>query len=446
MNYIPHTTEEIKKMLATIGVSSLDDLFSEIDKSFFSKSFNLPQGKSELELFEYLKKTAAKNNTSLINLSGGGFYDHYIPAVVDKLASRAEFYTPYTPYQPECSQGTLQAIYEYQTLIAELTKMEVANASVYDGGTALAEGILMASRITKRKKIIIDSSLNPLYQKIIKTYLNPDCYQIITVDFSDYGINRNKILKLLDNDVAAVVFQNPNFFGKFDDYSDIVKAAHKKQILTILSTYPVALGLLKSPGSMDFDIATGEAQCLGNQVNFGGPLLGFIATRKKYVRQLPGRVVGATEDKEGRRGFVLTLQAREQHIRRNKATSNICTNQNLSAIRALIYLVSLGKDGFRELAKMNYFKAQFARKTLSEISGINIDLNYPIFNEFVIEVNANVDNLYQQTLDKGFIAGIPLAKFYSKMKNKLLICITEKITKEDILKFKSILESIIYNR
>jgi glycine dehydrogenase subunit 1 len=443
MNYIPHTDPEIKQMLKTIGVSSVDALFSEIDKSFFSKRFSLPEGRSEFELFEYLKKTAAKNDTSLINLSGGGFYDHYIPAVVDKLAGRAEFYTPYTPYQPECSQGTLQAIYEYQTLICRLTKMEAANASVYDGATALAEGILMAVRITKRKKIIIDAALNPIYQKIIKTYLNSDCYQIITVDSSGYGINRSKILKLLDSDTAVVVFQNPNFFGKIDNYSDLVKAAHKKQILTILSTYPVALGLLKSPGSIDCDIVTGEAQCLGNQLNFGGPLLGFIATRKKYVRKLPGRVVGATEDKDGRRGFVLTLQAREQHIRRNKATSNICTNQNLSAIRALIYLVSLGKDGFRELSKMNYFKAQFARKTLSQIDKLKIDLNYPIFNEFIIEIDSNVDNFYERVLDKGFIPGISLAKFYPVMKNKFLICITEKISKEDILNFKEVLETTI---
>lgn len=430
-------------MLGTIGASSLDDLFSEIDKSFFSPSFSLPEGVSELEVFEYLKKTAVKNNTSLINLSGAGFYDHYIPAVVDKLASRAEFYTPYTPYQPECSQGTLQAIYEYQTLICELTKMEVANASVYDGGTALAEGVLMATRITKRKKIIIDSALNPLYQQIIKTYLNPDFYQIIMAGSAGYGIDRDKILELLDNDTAAVVFQNPNFFGKIDNYSDLVSRIHKKQALTIMATYPIALGMIKSPGPSGFDIATGEAQCLGNPLNFGGPLLGFIATKKKYVRQLPGRVVGATEDKEGRRGFVLTLQAREQHIRRNKATSNICTNQNLSAIRALIYLVSLGKEGFRKLAKINYFKAQFARKSLAQIGKVKVDLNYPIFNEFVIEVDSGVDNLYQQILDKGFIPGIPLTKFYPQMKNKFLICITEKISKQTILDFKKVLSEII---
>jgi glycine dehydrogenase subunit 1 len=442
MSYIPHTKDEVKKMLETIGASSLDDLFSEIDKNFFSKKFLLPEGKSEFEVFEYLKKISKNNDTSLINLSGGGFYDHYIPAVVDKLAGRAEFYTPYTPYQPECSQGTLQAIYEYQTLICELTKMEVANASVYDGGTALAESIIMAKRITKRNKVIIDSLLNPLYQRIIKTYLNLDDCQIITVDSSDYGINRNSVLELIDENTAAIVLQNPNFMGKIDDYSDLVEAAHKKQALAIMSTYPIALGLVKSPGSIDCDIVTGEAQCLGNFLNFGGPLLGFIATREKYVRQLPGRIVGATEDKLGRQGFVLTLQAREQHIRRNKATSNICTNQNLSAIRALIYLISLGKGSFRKLSKVNYFKAQFARKTLSQIDKIKVNLDYPIFNEFVMEVE-HLDKIYEKILTKGFIPGISLAEFYPAMEDKLLVCVTEKISKEDILNFKEVLETTI---
>jgi glycine dehydrogenase subunit 1 len=442
MSYIPHTKDEVKKMLETIGASSLDDLFSEIDKNFFSKKFLLPEGKSEFEVFEYLKKISKNNDTSLINLSGGGFYDHYIPAVVDKLAGRAEFYTPYTPYQPECSQGTLQAIYEYQTLICELTKMEVANASVYDGGTALAESIIMAKRITKRNKVIIDSLLNPLYQRIIKTYLNLDDCQIITVDSSDYGINRNSVLELIDENTAAIVLQNPNFMGKIDDYSDLVEAAHKKQALAIMSIYPIALGLVKSPGSIDCDIVTGEAQCLGNFLNFGGPLLGFIATREKYVRQLPGRIVGATEDKLGRQGFVLTLQAREQHIRRNKATSNICTNQNLSAIRALIYLISLGKGSFRKLSKVNYFKAQFARKTLSQIDKIKVNLDYPIFNEFVMEVE-HLDKIYEKILTKGFIPGISLAEFYPAMEDKLLVCVTEKISKEDILNFKEVLETTI---
>ncbi|MCF7872668.1 MAG: aminomethyl-transferring glycine dehydrogenase subunit GcvPA [Candidatus Omnitrophica bacterium] len=443
MDYIPHTPEEIKKMLDAIGVSSLDELFSDIDKSFFSDDFDLPPGKSEFEVFDYFKNIARKTSKPLVNLSGAGFYDHYIPAVVDKLANRSEFSTPYTPYQPECSQATLQAIYEYQTLICSLTGMDIANASVYDGGTALAESIIMASRITKRKKIIIDSLVNPIYQKIIKTYINLDDYQIIVVDSLDFATDKDKFIDLIDTDTSAVVLQNPNFLGKIDDHTDLIKQAHKNKALAILSVYPTSLGLLKTPASMGADIVTGEAQCLGNSLNFGGPFLGFIATLEKNIRQLPGRIVGATEDSKANRGFVLTLQAREQHIRRHKATSNICTNQNLCAIKALIYLVALGKKGFRKLSETNYHKAQFARREFSKIDKVKVNLDYPIFNEFVVEVDTDIDKLYEKMLEEGFIAGVPLIRFYPEMKNKLLICITEKITKEYILKFKKTLETLL---
>lgn len=442
MDYIPHTQDEIKKMLEVAGASSLDELFSEIDKSFFSDSFLLPEGKSELEVFEIFKNLAAKNNTSLVNLSGAGFYDHYVPAVVDKLASRSEFYTPYTPYQPECSQGTLQAIYEYQTLICRLTGMDVSNASLYDGGTALAEAIIMALRITGRQKVIIDSAVNPIYRDIVETYLDSRLYQVINVDCPNYQTNKDKILSLLDSQTAAVVLQNPNFFGRIDDYSDLIEDIHKAGSLAVISVYPVSLGLVKPPALMGADIVSGEAQCLGNRLNFGGPFLGFIATREKYMRQLPGRIAGATKDSEGRRGFVLTLQAREQHIRRHKATSNICTNQNLCALRALIYLVSLGKFGFQELAKINYFKAQFLRQSLSEIDKIKVDSDYPIFNEFVIEL-ASGEKIYQTALERGFIAGVPLAKFYPEMTNKFLLCATEKLSREVILRFKDTLKGIL---
>ncbi len=443
MSYIPHTQEEIKEMLKVIGVSSLTDLFSEISKNFFSDSFLLPEAKSEFEVFKQFSDLSEKNNTSLLNLTGGGFYDHYIPAVVDKLAGRSEFYTPYTPYQPECSQGTLQAIYEYQTLICRLTGMEVANASVYDGGTALAESILMAVRITGRKKIIIDAAVNPIYQEIIKTYFDLDAYQIVTVDFIDYGVDRNQVLSLLDKDTAALVLQNPNFFGKIDDYTDLIEKVHQSGSLAIVSAYPISLGLIKTPASMGADIVAGEAQCLGNFLNFGGPFLGFIAALDKYTRFLPGRIAGATHDSRKERGFVLTLQAREQHIRRHKATSNICTNQNLCLIRALIYLVSLGKEGFCQLSEINYFKARFARKILSDLDKIKVDLTYPIFNEFIVEIEGKLEGIYEKVLNQGFIAGIPLAKFYPKMKNKLLICLTEKISKVDILKFRDVLKEAL---
>lgn len=445
MDYIPHTRDEISQMLKVIGISSLEELFSDIDSSFSSNSFALPEGRSEFEVFQYFQDLAKKNNTSLVNFSGAGFYDHYIPAVVDKLTSRSEFYTPYTPYQPECSQGTLQAIYEYQTLICRLTGMDVANASVYDGGTALAEAAVMATRITGRKKIIIDAALNPTYQKIISTYLDSEIYQIVKVESVGYDSNYQRVESLLDDETAAVIFQNPNFFGKVSDYSSLANKAHQVGALMILSVYPVSLGLLKTPASMGADIVTGEAQCLGNPLNFGGPYLGFIAVLEKYTRQLPGRIVGASLDSRGERGFVLTLQAREQHIRRQKATSNICTNQNLCAIRALIYLVSLGKQNFVRLAENNYFKAQFARQILSEADKIQVDLNYPIFNEFVIEVKGNSEQVYKQALKRGFIAGIPLNSFYPQFQNSLLICVTEKISKKDIIEFKEVLVSLLNN-
>ncbi len=445
MSYIPHTKDETKEMLKVIGVSSINDLFASINKSLFSDSFLIPEGKSEFEVFNYFKNLAKKNNPSLVNLSGAGSYDHYIPAVVDKLAGRSEFYTPYTPYQPECSQGTLQAIYEYQTLICSLTGMEAANASLYDGGTALAEAVIMASRITGRGKVIIDKAVNPIYQKIIETYLDLENYQIIKTDLENYSTNQSQILNLLDKETAAVVLSNPNFFGKIDDYTSLIEAVHKKGALAVLSVYPVSLGLVKPPALMKADIVTGEAQCLGNYLNFGGPYLGFIATLEKYTRQLPGRIAGAAQDSKKRRGFVLTLQAREQHIRRQKATSNICTNQNLCAVRALIYLISLGKQGFKELSRHNYFKAQFARKILAEINGIKVNQNYPIFNEFVIELEPDLNKVYKKALEAGFIAGLPLERFYPKMKNQLLICVTEKISKETILNFKDTLSELLTN-
>lgn len=443
MSYVPHTQKETEEMLKAIGASSIQELFSDIRKDFFSESFSLPEGKSEPEVWDYFRNLIEKNKKPLLNLSGAGFYEHYVPAVVDKLASRSEFYTPYTPYQPECSQGTLQAIYEYQTLVCRITGMQAANASLYDGGTALAEAAIMACRITGRKKIIIDAAVNPVYQKILETYLDSDTYQIAKINCQGYQLNRQQVLDSLDKDTAAVIFQNPNFFGKIDDYTDIIGEIHQAGALAVVSAYPVSLGMLKTPASMGADIVTGEAQSLGNPLNFGGPFLGFIAVLEKYIRQLPGRIAGATKDTRGRRGFVLTLQAREQHIRRQKATSNICTNQNLCALRALFYLTSLGKEGFCQLAEINYHKAQFAREVLSKISRVRIDLDYPVFNEFVIEIESDLTGTYKKLLDKGFLAGVPLGVFYPEMKNKLLLCVTEKIYREKIIEFKEALDSIL---
>lgn len=336
--YIPNTEKDVAEMLKVVGVSSIDDLFNDIKPRHKPQSFDLPEGKSEFEVIEHIKQLAAKNTPNLIYFIGGGYYDHYVPSAVKALISRGEFYTAYTPYQPECSQGTLQALYEYQSAICALTQMEAANASLYDGGTALYEAAMMAIRITKRKKIIMDGGVSPIYRKIVKTYTKNLHYEFQETPVVHGQSCRKEIMKLLDENVAAVILQNPNFFGAIDDHTDIVEKVHEAGGLVIESVYPVSLGLIKTPGAIGVDIVTGEGQSLGLPLNFGGPYLGFMATRKKYIRKMPGRIIGETVDAHGQRCFVNTLQAREQHIRREKATSNICTNVSLCALQAVVFL------------------------------------------------------------------------------------------------------------
>ena len=350
MNYIPHTKDDVREMLKAIGISGLDGLFKDIPPALRPKSFDIPEGKSEFEVTRYLRRLSAKNATHLINFVGAGLYDHFIPADVDAIASRPEFYTAYTPYQPECSQGWLQAIYEYQTIICELTDLDVANASLYDGGTALYEAAMMAIRLTKRNKIIMDSGVNLIYRTMLYTYTSNLSVEFVEIPVVHGQSSRGELFKHLDDKTAAVILQNPNFFGAVDDHSDVVQAVHKFGALAIASVYPVSLSMLKSPGEMGFDIATGEGQSLGLPLSFGGPYLGFMSAKKELVRQMPGRIVGATIDSDGKRGFVLTLQTREQHIRREKATSNICSNEALCALRAAVFVALLGKEGLKELA------------------------------------------------------------------------------------------------
>ena len=430
-------------MLDTVGITSVEDLFSDIPAELRTKSFDLPKGCGESQTMDYFRNLSGIHSNKLINFTGGGFYDHYIPSAVNALSSLPEFYTSYTPYQPEASQGTLQSLYEYQSAICRLTGMEASNASVYDGGTAIAEAVLMALRITRRKKVLIDGCVNPVYRQILRTYTGYlDC-RIVEIEEAGLSIDREKLKILLDSDTAAVVFQNPNFFGTLDDYSDITAIAHDNGSLAIASTYPVSLGLLKSPREMDADIAVGEAQCLGNPLNFGGPNLGFMATTKKHIRHLPGRIAGETADNEGERAFVLTLQAREQHIKRHKATSNICTNQNLCALRALIFLSCLGKTGFRELALLNRDKAHYASGLLSEIPGISVLNHGRFFNEFTLELGTDATVLYKNMIKKGFSAGLPLGNLYGNMNTKLVICFTEKSEKERIRDFADTLRQTL---
>ena len=443
MPFIANTEQQHQQMLKDIGLT-MDDLFSDIPDELIIDSFDFPEGISEQEVRYRLAELAEKNSTHLTCFLGGGFYDHFIPAAVDSIISRSEFYTAYTPYQAEISQGTLQATYEYQSLICRLTEMEVANASLYDGGTALYEAMMMALRITGRNKVIIDDSVNPIYRVMIHSYTRNLKIEHIKTHCENGLANRQQILDFIDNKTAAVILQNPNFFGCVDDFSDIVEIAHKKGALLIVSVYPISLGILKTPGAMGADIVTGEGQSLGIPMSFGGPYLGFMTTRSKYVRKMPGRIIGQTTDTEGKRGFVMTLQAREQHIRRDKATSNICTNEALCALTALVYLTLLGKEGLRETAQLCADKANYAYERLTTIVGIepHFKANW-FFNEFVIDLPCDATEAIGKLIEKGFAAGFPMSRYYKEMNNSMLIAVTEKRTKEQIGMLAEALEEIL---
>ncbi len=433
-------------MLEKIGVSSAEKLFEVIPQELRARSFSLPEPKSEQAVSEEIERLLSLNKTGVRNFAGGGFYNHYIPAAVDFLASRSEFYTPYTPYQSECSQGTLQALYEYQSAVCRLTGMDVSNASIYDGGTAAAEAVLMALKIARtRRKIIIDSSVNPIYRNILRTYTRHLDAEIIETECAKYRADRQKITSLLDKDTAAVLLQNPNFFGAVEDFSDITAVAAQTGAVSIQLFYPVSLGILKTPGEMGFDIAAGEGQSLGIPLSFGGPYLGILATRRQYLRKLPGRIAGAARDNQGRRGYVLTAQAREQHIRREKATSNICTNQNLMALRALLYMSLTGKSGFENISKKNILAAAGLREAIS--TGLKDSVEIPsygtIYNEFVIKLPVDAREAVSMMLRNGILAGVPLGDFYPGKEKELLVCATEKNKKEDFELYVNTLKSVL---
>jgi len=443
MPFISNTDCQRQQMLADLGLS-MDDLFGDIPNELRCRSFQLPPGRSEQEVLQKLSETAAKNSTHLIDFIGGGFYDHFIPAAVSAITSRGEFYTAYTPYQPEISQGTLQAIYEYQSMICRLTEMEAANASLYDGGTALYEAMMMALRITGRNKILIDSSVNPIYRVMIQSYTKNLKIDRIETPHANGHASREELLRQLDSETAAIIVQNPNFFGLIDDYTDLAEAAHAKGALLIVSCYPISLGLLKTPGEMGADIITGEGQSLGLPLSFGGPYLGFMATRMEYVRKMPGRISGQTTDAKGRRGFVLTLQAREQHIRRAKAPSNICTNQSLCALTALVYLSLMGRQGFRQVAQLCSDKASYAYQRLTQIPGVKSRFHAKwFFNEFVLDLPCEAADVIGRLIEKGFAAGFPLSRYYPGMENSMLIAVTEKRTRQEIGMLAEALEAVL---
>jgi len=443
--YIAATDEEVRQMLKTIGVKTIDELFVDIKPQHRPHSFNIPPGKSEFEVSQQVQGLSMKNAVHLIPFIGAGYYDHYVPAAVGALISRGEFYTAYTPYQPECAQGTLQALYEYQSSICTLTGMEVANASLYDGGTALFEAVMMAIRITGRKKIVMDGGVSPIYRKILTTYTGNLDIELQETPVVHGQSDRAQIDSVLDDKTAAVILQNPNFFGAVDDHTDIIQQAHRFGALVVESVYPISLGILKTPGEMDADIVTGEGQSLGLSLNFGGPYLGFMATRQEFIRKMPGRIVGKTVDLHNRVCFVNTLQAREQHIRREKATSNICTNVSLCAIQAVIFMSLLGRQGFKQLAQLNLDKAEFARRALSEIKGVEVKRSAPTFNEFTVCLPRDAAGVVAQMIERGFAAGFPVGRYYKNMENYLIIAVTEKRTKEEIVKFAQSLEAVLWS-
>ena len=447
MSYIANTPSDREVMLEKIGTASgtIDDLFKAVPQSLKIDSLNLPPGKSEYEVKKVLGQLASGNTSHLQCFVGGGFYDHYIPSAIDALTSRSEFYTAYTPYQPEASQGTLQAIYEFQSAICRITGMEAANASMYDGGTAIYEAAMMALRITGRNKIIIDKGLSPIYRKMIYSYTSNLSIDFEEPPFTLGKCDRKAIAGMVDEETAAVVLQNPNFFGVIDDHSDIAEICHGKGALLIESVYPVSLGILKTPREMGADIVVGEGQSLGIPLSFGGPYLGFMATMKPYIRKMPGRIAGKTTDRHGKEGYVLTLQTREQHIRRDKATSNICTNQALCALRALIFLSLYGRTGLKELAHQCRDKAEFAKAKLREVKGITVYEDEPTFNEFLITLPIDPRTVISRMLDRGYAAGFPVARYYPELDKSLLVAITEKRTKQEISIFAEMLEDVLWN-
>lgn len=433
--YIPNTAEDEKKILDYLGLNKVDDLFSDIPEDLRLKDrLNINEPLSEMEVSTKITHTANKNISTedSICFLGAGAYDHFIPSIIHHITSRSEFYTAYTPYQPEISQGTLQAIFEYQTMICNLTGMDVSNASLYDGASATAEACNMALDSCKGNSIVISKTVHPEVRRVVKTYMRFKNVEVIEIDFKDGCTDMELLKSKVNKDTLGVVVQNPNFFGVVEDYSEVSKIAHDNKALFIMNVDPISLGILKTPKEYGADIAVGEGQVLGNPLSFGGPYLGFMAVTKKLMRKMPGRIVGQTEDVDGKRAFVLTLQAREQHIRREKATSNICSNQSLNALTATIYLSTLGKEGIKEVANQCAKKAYYAYNKLISTGKFRPVWNKPFFREFVLETDMDIALLNTELIKYGITGGYSLEKSYPLCKNQILFCVTEKRTKEEI--------------
>jgi len=430
MRYLPNSDADRAAMLQEIGCGSVDELFAQIpDELRLQDKLNLPGPLSEPEILEFFRQAAAWSTRDYVSLLGAGAYSHYRPVVIDALILRGEFLTSYTPYQAEISQGNLQAMFEFQTLIAQLTGMEIANSSLYDGSTATNEAVLMALRLTRREEVVIARSVHPEYREVVRTYLQHQDVRLHEAPYAASGqVDFEQLQSVVGEKTAAVVIQSPNFFGNLERVAEVAEVTHRQGALLVVAVAePLSLALVKPP--LEADIVCGEAQSFGVPVAFGGPYVGFLATREKFVRQMPGRLVGQTVDMEGRRGFVLTLATREQHIRREKATSNICTSQTLCALMATIYLCLMGKKGLRMLAEQNLAKAHYAGQQLAR-SGASLPFTAPHFNEFVVEPPGDAEELLARLREERIIGGLSLRRFYPELKNHLLVCVTETVTKD----------------
>ncbi|WP_091226423.1 aminomethyl-transferring glycine dehydrogenase subunit GcvPA [Fontibacillus panacisegetis] len=448
--YLPMTDQDQSEMLSTIGAESIEALFADIPSSVrYPGTLSMSKRLSEPELLKHMQILAGKNadfeqNTSFL---GAGLYDHHIPVVINHVISRSEFYTAYTPYQPEISQGELQAIFEFQSYICELTGMKVANASMYDGSTALAEAAALASGFTKRKKIIISRTVHPEAKEIVRTSAHGLGLEVVEVGFSDGVTDLQELASAIADDTAAVLIQSPNFFGCIENLKEIEPLVHARKTLLVVSSNPLSLGVLESPGVLGADIVVGDAQPLGIPASLGGPTCGFFAVSEPLMRRIPGRIVGQTVDRDGKRGFVLTLQAREQHIRREKATSNICSNQALLALCASVYMSTLGKMGMQEVAKLNVQKSHYTvnHATAIGLNKMKLEFSSPFFNEFVLQLPQGTDikEINNMLLEAGFIGGYDLGVEYPELQGRMLIAVTERRTKEEIDQFIGTLEAMI---
>ncbi len=436
MSYISLSDKDKKEMMDCLGISSVDELFLVVPENIrLNRELNIPSSLTEIELIQRFEKIAQGNRyKDFLSFLGAGAYPHVIPYSVDYLSSRGEFVSPYTPYQPEVSQGTLQIIFEFQTLICQLTGMDIANASLYDGASGAAEAVLMAHRLKGKPKVLVPQTLHPQYKKVIKTYVKNLGIEIEEIKYAESGeVDFDDLKEKLDDRTSAVVIQSPNFMGVVEDIEKISEMTHSSDALSIVVIAEAAsLGILEAPGNLGADIVTGEGQSFGIPLSFGGPYLGFMSCSKEFIRQFPGRISGETKDIDGKRGFVLTLSTREQHIRRERATSNICTNQALCALRATIFLETLGKEGLRELGLRNIQKANYALENITQIKGIERKFSGSVFNEFVVSFSGDLKKIEHALRKKSVLPGLHIGEFYPELEDSLLVCVTDIHRKEDI--------------